>query len=87
MKKWLLILVACIMFITAGCSMEPPEWAKDSSDKGRNKTIKVGFSVSTLNNPFCNFEKGAEKAKDSGIELIAVDAQNDAQSKRTMLKI
>ena len=79
MKKWLLILVACIMVITAGCSMEPPEWAKDSSDKGRNKTIKVGFSVSTLNNPFCNFEKGAEKkAKDSGIELIAVDAQNDA---------
>jgi len=52
MKKWLLILVACIMVITAGCSMEPPEWAKDSSDKGRNKTIKVGFSVSTLNNPF-----------------------------------
>ena len=79
MKKWLLILVACIMFITAGCSMEPPEWAKDSSDKGRNKTIKVGFSVSTLNNPFCNFEKGCrKKAKDSGIELIAVDAQNDA---------
>ncbi len=52
MKKWLLIFVACIMVITAGCSMEPPEWAKDSSDKGRNKTIKVGFSVSTLNNPF-----------------------------------
>lgn len=52
MKKWLLILVACMMVITAGCSMEPPEWAKDSSDKGRNKTIKVGFSVSTLNNPF-----------------------------------
>ncbi|MGR5882682.1 substrate-binding domain-containing protein [Bacillus cereus] len=81
MKKWLLILVACIMVITAGCSMEPPEWAKDSSDKGRNKTIKVGFSVSTLNNPFfCNFEKRVQKkkAKDSGIELIAVDAQNDA---------
>ena len=56
------------------------EWAKDSSDKGRNKTIKVGFSVSTLNNPFfVTLKKGAEKkAKDSGIELIAVDAQNDA---------
>ncbi|MBE7098754.1 ribose ABC transporter substrate-binding protein RbsB [Bacillus cereus] len=80
MKKWLLILVACIMVITAGCSMEPPEWAKDSSDKGRNKTIKVGFSVSTLNNPFfVTLKKGAEKkAKASGIELIAVDAQNDA---------
>ncbi len=45
-----------------GCSMEPPEWAKDSSDKGRNKTIKVGFSVSTLNNPFfVTLKKGAEK--------------------------
>ncbi|MGF9880163.1 ribose ABC transporter substrate-binding protein RbsB [Bacillus albus] len=80
MKKWLLILVASIMVITAGCSMEPPEWAKDSGDKGRNKTIKVGFSVSTLNNPFfVTLKKGAEKkAKESGIELIAVDAQNDA---------
>ncbi|MED4652831.1 ribose ABC transporter substrate-binding protein RbsB [Bacillus pseudomycoides] len=80
MKKWLLVLVALIMAITAGCSMEPPEWAKDSSDKSRNKTIKVGFSVSTLNNPFfVTLKKGAEKkAKDSSIELIAVDAQNDA---------
>ncbi|PHC84537.1 ribose ABC transporter substrate-binding protein RbsB [Bacillus pseudomycoides] len=80
MKKWLLVLVALIMAITAGCSMEPPEWAKDSSDKSPNKTIKVGFSVSTLNNPFfVTLKKGAEKkAKDSSIELIAVDAQNDA---------
>ena len=78
MKKWLLILVACIMVITAGCSMEPPEWAKDSSDKGRNKTIKVGFSVSTLNNPFFVTLKRGRK-ESSGIELIAVDAQNDAK--------
>ncbi|EMA6343823.1 ribose ABC transporter substrate-binding protein RbsB [Bacillus cytotoxicus] len=80
MKKWLLVLVALIMVVTTGCSMEPPEWAKDSSDKGRNKTIKVGLSVSTLNNPFfVTLKKGAEKkAKDIGIELIAVDAQNDA---------
>ena len=28
MKKWLLILVACIMVVTAGCSMEPPELGK-----------------------------------------------------------
>ncbi|MDM5153457.1 ribose ABC transporter substrate-binding protein RbsB [Bacillus sp. DX1.1] len=80
MKKWLLVLVALMIVITAGCSMEPPEWAKDSSDKGRNNNVKVGFSVSTLNNPFfVTLKKGAEKkAKDSGIELIAVDAQNDA---------
>ena len=80
MKKWLLVLVSLVVVITAGCSMEPPEWAKDSSDKGRNKTIKVGFSVSTLNNPFfVTLKKGAEKqAKDSGMELITVDAQNDA---------
>ena len=63
MKKWLLILVACIMVITAGCSMEPPEWAKDSSDKGRNKTIKVGFSVSTLNNPFFVTLKRVQKRR------------------------
>lgn len=80
MKKWLCVLVVLLMIATTGCSMEPPEWAKDSSDKGRNSTVKVGLSISTLNNPFfVNLKKGAEKkAKELGMELIVVDAQNDA---------
>lgn len=80
MKKWLCVLIALLMITVTGCSMEPPEWAKDSSDKGRNSTVKVGLSISTLNNPFfVNLKKGAEKkAKELGMELIVVDAQNDA---------
>ncbi|CAM4349657.1 D-ribose transporter subunit RbsB [Bacillus manliponensis] len=80
MKKLLSVLVALLMIVVSGCSMEPPEWAKESSDKGRNSTVKVGMSISTLNNPFfVNLKKGAEKkAKEMGMELIVVDAQNDA---------
>lgn len=80
MKRLLSVLVALLMMIVTGCSMEPPEWAKESSDKGRNSTVKVGLSISTLNNPFfVNLKKGAEKkAKELGMELIVVDAQNDA---------
>lgn len=80
MKKLLSVLVALLMIVVSGCSMEPPEWAKESSDKGRNSTVKVGMSISTLNNPFfVNLKKGAEKkAKEMRMELIVVDAQNDA---------
>lgn len=69
MKKWLLVLVALMIVITAGCSMEPPEWAKDSSDKGRNNNVKVGFSVSTLNNPFFVTLKKVQKRKRKTVVL------------------
>ncbi|MFC4909976.1 substrate-binding domain-containing protein [Actinomadura gamaensis] len=47
---------------------------------GANKDIKVGLSVSTLNNPFfVQFKEGAqEEAKKEGVSLTVQDAQNDA---------
>ena len=41
MKKWLLILVACIMVITAGCSMEPPNGQRILAIKVEIKLLKL----------------------------------------------
>lgn len=58
--------------------MEPPEWAKPSK-KANVKDMKIGLSVSTLNNPFfVSLKDGVIKeAKKKGIKVITVDAQND----------
>ncbi|MEV5573750.1 substrate-binding domain-containing protein [Spirillospora sp. NPDC052269] len=47
---------------------------------GAHKNIKIGLSVSTLNNPFfVQFRDGAqEEAKRQGVTLTVQDAQNDA---------
>lgn len=60
----------------------------DSNDKQESKgtdqkeegTKKIGFSISTLNNPFfVTLSEGAEKvSKENGVELVIVDAQDDA---------
>ncbi|WP_406589340.1 ribose ABC transporter substrate-binding protein RbsB [Bacillus atrophaeus] len=83
MKKALLVIVSLSLVLLSACSLEPPQWAKPSnSDK--KKELKIGLSVSTLNNPFfVSLKKGVEKeAKKRGIEVIIVDAQNDS-SKQT----
>lgn len=67
-----------LIFIT-GCSLEPPEWAKPKAG-GDVKDIKIGLSISTLNNPFfVSLKDGvvAEAAK-QGMEVVVVDAQNDS---------
>ncbi|WP_025679484.1 ribose ABC transporter substrate-binding protein RbsB [Paenibacillus massiliensis] len=80
MKKWTLTLVSMLMIIVlAGCSLEPPEWAKpDSAGSGGLK--KIGLSISTLNNPFfVSLKDGVvAEAQKQGIEVIVVDAQNDS---------
>ncbi|MCP2339465.1 ABC transporter permease/substrate-binding protein [Actinomadura rupiterrae] len=47
---------------------------------GAHKNIKIGLSVSTLNNPFfVQFRDGAqEEARKEGVSLTVQDAQNDA---------
>ncbi|WP_033012450.1 ribose ABC transporter substrate-binding protein RbsB [Geobacillus kaustophilus] len=66
--------------VLGGCSLDQNN---ASSDKGKTKQdgeVKIGLSISTLNNPFfVTLKEGAEKAaKDEGAELIVVDAQNDS---------
>ncbi|WRP05663.1 ribose ABC transporter substrate-binding protein RbsB [Rossellomorea aquimaris] len=77
-KAWLLLISLSLLFLGA-CSLQPPEWAKPN--KGSNpEDIKIGLSVSTLNNPFfVSMKNGVEdEAKKQGMEVVVVDAQNDA---------
>lgn len=59
--------------------MEPPEWAKPDK-KDSLEDIKIGLSVSTLNNPFfVSLKDGVvNEAEALGMEVIIVDAQNDS---------
>lgn len=65
--------------ILSACSLEPPEWAKPKK-KGNLEDIKIGLSVSTLNNPFfVSLKNGVVKeAKKQGMDVVIVDAQNDS---------
>lgn len=78
-KKLLLAVVAIAMLVLSACSLDSGTSDKSSDDKKSDK-FKIGFSVSTLNNPFfVTLSEGAKKiAKEKGIELVVVDAQDDA---------
>ncbi|WP_046216015.1 ribose ABC transporter substrate-binding protein RbsB [Paenibacillus wulumuqiensis] len=80
MKKIVPLLAAVmIVVLLSGCSLQPPEWAK-SEKSAKPGEIKIGLSISTLNNPFfVSLKDGVMKeAKKLNIEVIVVDAQNDS---------
>ena len=79
MKKTLLAIMAVLMMsvmLIAGCSSG--EEAAPAADK-KSGTTTIGFSISTLNNPFfVSVKDGVEaKAKELGVNVKIVDAQND----------
>ncbi|HSP21627.1 MAG TPA: ribose ABC transporter substrate-binding protein RbsB [Planococcus sp. (in: firmicutes)] len=82
MKKIQLLLVLLAMLILAACSMEAPGSDSEEEESGgeSNGEFKIGFSISTLNNPFfVTLNDGAEaKAEELGAELSVVDAQDNA---------
>ncbi len=73
------LLLTVLMLVLAGCSTKAPGTSDKSAGKKGGK-IKVGLSISTLNNPFfVSLKEGAEKeAKAQGIDIITVDSQNDS---------
>lgn len=79
MKKiWFSLLTAVLVIgLIAGCSSQS---SLEQQDKQQGDSVTIGFSISTLNNPFfVSLKEGAEKAaKESGAELIVVDAQDDS---------
>ncbi|MFE0555943.1 ribose ABC transporter substrate-binding protein RbsB [Paenibacillus sp. FSL W8-0187] len=79
MKKTTLLLVSLMLIFITGCSLEPPEWAKPKAG-GDVKDIKIGLSISTLNNPFfVSLKDGVvAEATKQGMEVVVVDAQNDS---------
>ncbi|SFL74217.1 ribose ABC transporter substrate-binding protein RbsB [Halanaerobium salsuginis] len=70
MKK---LIVSLSVFLVLTFALVPGIMAQD---------IKIGLAVSTLNNPFfVDLKDGAEaKAAELGIEILTVDAQDDAAS-------
>ncbi|WP_188456685.1 ribose ABC transporter substrate-binding protein RbsB [Virgibacillus oceani] len=84
MSKWIktLGLFVLILVMTA-CSTEAPGSSSDESegtkDSGSEDSVKIGLSISTLNNPFfVTLRDGAEAAaKEAGYEILTSDAQND----------
>lgn len=80
MKKVKLALIMAIMLVLAACSTEAPGAKKDGETKGEEGNFKIGFSISTLNNPFfVTLSEGAkEQAKEMDATLTVIDAQDDA---------
>jgi ribose transport system substrate-binding protein len=79
MKKMVHLLLMCsLIFVLSACSLEPPEWAKPAKKKDL-ADVKIGLSVSTLDNPFfVSLKEGVLKeAKSKNMEVITVDAQDD----------
>lgn len=79
MRKLLALFLTLLLLLLTACSMEPPAWAKPDQ-KGNVDELKIGLSVSTLNNPFfVSLKNGVLKeAEAQGIEVKVVDAQNDS---------
>jgi ribose transport system substrate-binding protein len=84
MKKLasMLMLFVLAIGVLAGCSLENGATSTTSGKKEEKKDgdMKIGLSISTLNNPFfVSLKEGAEKAaKEANVELTVVDAQNDS---------
>jgi ribose transport system substrate-binding protein len=76
------LFLTLLMVVLAGCSTKAPSSSsvKDSAKEKKDDQLKIGLSISTLNNPFfVSLKEGAEKkAKSQGTEIITVDAQNDS---------
>ncbi|MGN1033820.1 MAG: D-ribose ABC transporter substrate-binding protein [Intestinibacter sp.] len=79
-KKLVALAAAAVLsFSLIGCSVEG-EGSNSGSSAEATGNGSIGFSVSTLNNPFfVTLSEGAkEKAKEADVELIVVDAGDDA---------
>ncbi|GMO00111.1 ribose ABC transporter substrate-binding protein RbsB [Parageobacillus thermoglucosidasius] len=82
MKKlasmWLSFLL--VIGVLAGCSLDNGATSGKKEETKKDGSMKIGLSISTLNNPFfVTLKEGSEKAaKEEGVELIVVDAQNDS---------
>lgn len=84
MKKiWTLAIVLIMAMFLGACSLDAPGSDKEASNSGGEGADsgekKIGFSISTLNNPFfVTLAEGAEaRAAELGMAITVVDAQDD----------
>lgn len=75
-----LFLAAVMVCSVSGCNAITIDGEEGSISEGTGGNGSIGFSVSTLNNPFfVTLSEGAEaKAEEEGADLIVVDAGDDA---------
>ncbi len=87
MKRIITSFLALTLLIVLGaCSLDKPGSDSDDEATDDNATteeaseLKVGFSISTLNNPFfVDLRNGAEDAAEAeDIDIVVADAQDDA---------
>jgi len=62
--------------------------AEEAVEEEAEETIKIGFAVSTLANPFfvTMKEGGEEKAAELGIEIITLDAQDSSETQSSQIE-
>ncbi|MDM5311576.1 ribose ABC transporter substrate-binding protein RbsB [Peribacillus frigoritolerans] len=79
MKKIVSIIMVLSLMVLAACSMDSGLTDDKKEKKESMKDVKVGVSISTLNNPFfVSLKDGIEKeAKEKGMKVTVVDAQDD----------
>lgn len=75
-------VVGLLFVVLAACSTEKPGSNDNEKDGDADENIKIGLSVSTLNNPFfVDLRDGAEAAaEEKGFEVITSDAQDDSST-------
>lgn len=82
MRKFVSMLAVLLLAIgvLVGCSLENNATSTNKTEKKKEDGVKIGLSISTLNNPFfVTLKEGAEKAaKEANATLTVVDAQNDS---------
>jgi len=88
MKKLTSIFLLFSLLLLSACSTNAPNWTKDNGGNAGNggdtdgtaANIKMGLSISTLNNPFFVSVKNGvmAEAEKLGVQVIVIDAQNDS---------
>ncbi|KON66756.1 ribose ABC transporter substrate-binding protein RbsB [Peribacillus butanolivorans] len=79
MKKIVSLFMILSLMVLAACSMDSGQKDDKKETKDSMEDVKVGVSISTLNNPFfVSLKDGIEKeAKEKGMKVTVVDAQDD----------
>jgi ribose transport system substrate-binding protein len=77
MKMFLMLLIGLI--VMSACSLDAPSSESDDSSTNSDDALTIGFSISTLNNPFfVTLAEGAEaQAEARGASIRVIDAEDD----------
>lgn len=81
-KIFAILMAVVVIFAQTSCANNDKDDNSNSnaSSNATEKTLKVGVSISTLNNPFFNFlkEEIVKNCEKNNIEVVVADAQNDS---------